>query len=198
MTASKPSKHLWVMCLQVEDRFYIYLEYVHPGSINKYVREHCGAITESVIRNFTRHILSGLAYLHSKKTIHRYSHMLEMLHTGLSLKPIDWYVPIYFLVENDYFFPEFLTHLDLDLLITCLFVCYMFVRLFVFFSCMQIGTSKGLTCLLILPELLSLLILGWLSMWVLILPLYRIYIFLISVLVSCRQWISYFIDSLYL
>ncbi|KAK7386464.1 hypothetical protein VNO78_26709 [Psophocarpus tetragonolobus] len=55
----------------VKDRFYIYLEYVHPGSINKYVRDHCGAITESVIRNFTRHILSGLAYLHSKKTIHR-------------------------------------------------------------------------------------------------------------------------------
>lgn len=55
----------------VEDRFYIYLEYVHPGSINKYVRDHCGAITESVIRNFTRHILSGLAYLHSKRTIHR-------------------------------------------------------------------------------------------------------------------------------
>ncbi|KAF4380759.1 hypothetical protein F8388_017113 [Cannabis sativa] len=55
----------------VKDRFYIYLEYVHPGSINKYVREHCGAITESVVRNFTRHILSGLAYLHSKKTIHR-------------------------------------------------------------------------------------------------------------------------------
>ncbi|KAI3785508.1 hypothetical protein L1987_44627 [Smallanthus sonchifolius] len=55
----------------VENRFCIYLEYVHPGSINKYVREHCGAITESVVRNFTRHILSGLAYLHSKKTVHR-------------------------------------------------------------------------------------------------------------------------------
>ncbi|XP_057417495.1 mitogen-activated protein kinase kinase kinase 5-like isoform X2 [Lotus japonicus] len=55
----------------VEDRFYIYLEYVHPGSLNKYVREHCGAVTECVLRNFTRHILSGLAYLHSKKTIHR-------------------------------------------------------------------------------------------------------------------------------
>lgn len=55
----------------VEDRFYIYLEYVHPGSINKYIREHCGAITESVVRCFTRHILSGLAYLHSTKTIHR-------------------------------------------------------------------------------------------------------------------------------
>ncbi|XP_007047173.2 PREDICTED: mitogen-activated protein kinase kinase kinase YODA isoform X1 [Theobroma cacao] len=55
----------------VEDKFYIYLEYVHPGSINKYARDHCGAITESVVRNFTRHILSGLAYLHSTKTIHR-------------------------------------------------------------------------------------------------------------------------------
>lgn len=72
------------MCLQVEDRFYIYLEYVHPGSINKYVRDHCGAITESVIRNFTRHILSGLAYLHSKKTIHRCIHKLEVLYTNLN------------------------------------------------------------------------------------------------------------------
>ncbi|XP_057501400.1 LOW QUALITY PROTEIN: mitogen-activated protein kinase kinase kinase 5-like [Actinidia eriantha] len=55
----------------IDDRFYIYLEYVHPGSINKYIRDHCGAMTESVVRNFTRHILSGLAYLHSTKTIHR-------------------------------------------------------------------------------------------------------------------------------
>ncbi|PON38097.1 Serine/threonine protein kinase [Parasponia andersonii] len=55
----------------IDDHFYIYLEYVYPGSINKYVREHCGAITESVVRNFTRHIVSGLAYLHSTKTIHR-------------------------------------------------------------------------------------------------------------------------------
>ncbi|KAJ8764234.1 hypothetical protein K2173_005974 [Erythroxylum novogranatense] len=55
----------------VGDHFYIYLEYVHPGSINRYVREHCGAITESVVRSFTRHILSGLAFLHSTKTIHR-------------------------------------------------------------------------------------------------------------------------------
>ncbi|CAN1221249.1 Mitogen-activated protein kinase kinase kinase 5 [Linum grandiflorum] len=55
----------------VEDHFYIYLEYVHPGSINKYVREHCGAVTESIVRSFTRHILSGLAYLHTMKTVHR-------------------------------------------------------------------------------------------------------------------------------
>ncbi|XP_016472092.1 mitogen-activated protein kinase kinase kinase 5 isoform X1 [Nicotiana tabacum] len=55
----------------MEDTFCIYLEYVHPGSINKYVREHGGAMTESIVRNFTRHIVSGLAYLHSTKTIHR-------------------------------------------------------------------------------------------------------------------------------
>lgn len=55
----------------VDDKFYIYLEYVYPGSINKYIREHCGAITEAVVRNFTRHILFGLNYLHSRKTIHR-------------------------------------------------------------------------------------------------------------------------------
>ncbi|CAH9124616.1 unnamed protein product [Cuscuta epithymum] len=55
----------------VGDRFYIYLEYVHPGSINKFIHDHCGAITESVVRNFTRHILCGLAYLHGTRTIHR-------------------------------------------------------------------------------------------------------------------------------
>ncbi|CAN6859966.1 unnamed protein product [Brassica oleracea] len=56
----------------VHDRFFIYLEYVHPGSINKYIQDHCGGtMTESVVRNFTRHILSGLAFLHSKKTVHR-------------------------------------------------------------------------------------------------------------------------------
>uniref|UniRef100_A0A453BP98 mitogen-activated protein kinase kinase kinase n=1 Tax=Aegilops tauschii subsp. strangulata TaxID=200361 RepID=A0A453BP98_AEGTS len=55
----------------IEDRFYIYLEYVHPGSINKYVKQHYGAITESVVRNFTRHILRGLAFLHGQKIMHR-------------------------------------------------------------------------------------------------------------------------------
>ncbi|XP_020592689.1 mitogen-activated protein kinase kinase kinase 5-like isoform X2 [Phalaenopsis equestris] len=54
-----------------EDQFFIYLEYVYPGSINKYVQEHCGAMTESVVRNFTRHILTGLAFLHSTNNIHR-------------------------------------------------------------------------------------------------------------------------------
>ncbi|KAL6647176.1 hypothetical protein ACP70R_014613 [Stipagrostis hirtigluma subsp. patula] len=57
--------------LQIEDRFYIYLEYVHPGSINKFVKQHYGAMTESVVRNFTRHILRGLAFLHGQKIMHR-------------------------------------------------------------------------------------------------------------------------------
>ncbi|XP_020219286.1 mitogen-activated protein kinase kinase kinase 5 [Cajanus cajan] len=55
----------------VGDRLYIYMEYVHPGSLHKFMHEHCGTMTESVVRNFTRHILSGLAYLHSTMTIHR-------------------------------------------------------------------------------------------------------------------------------
>ncbi|WOL08983.1 mitogen-activated protein kinase kinase kinase YODA-like isoform X2 [Canna indica] len=55
----------------IGDRFYIYLEYVHPGSINKFVRQYCGATPESVVRSFTRHILKGLAYLHSKNIMHR-------------------------------------------------------------------------------------------------------------------------------
>ncbi|KAG2631313.1 mitogen-activated protein kinase kinase kinase 5-like [Panicum virgatum] len=55
----------------IDDRFYIYLEYVHPGSINKYVKQHYGAMTESVVRNFTRHILRGLAFLHGQKIMHR-------------------------------------------------------------------------------------------------------------------------------
>ncbi|XP_064972643.1 mitogen-activated protein kinase kinase kinase 5-like isoform X1 [Musa acuminata AAA Group] len=55
----------------IDDQFYIYLEYVHPGSINKYVHQHCGAMTESVVRNFTHHILKGLAYLHGKDIMHR-------------------------------------------------------------------------------------------------------------------------------
>ena len=59
-----------VVHMQVDDQFFIYLEYVHPGTINKYVREYFGTITESVVRNFTRHILSGLAYLQFTGTIH--------------------------------------------------------------------------------------------------------------------------------
>lgn len=54
----------------LEDAFYIYLEYVPGGSIFKILKEF-GPLPESVIRIYTRQILSGLAYLHSKNTVHR-------------------------------------------------------------------------------------------------------------------------------
>ncbi|KAB2619653.1 mitogen-activated protein kinase kinase kinase YODA-like [Pyrus ussuriensis x Pyrus communis] len=57
----------------IDNHFCTYLEYVYirPGAIDKYVQDHIGAMTESVVRNFTRHILSGLAFLHGTKIIHR-------------------------------------------------------------------------------------------------------------------------------
>ncbi|XVF51471.1 hypothetical protein PTKIN_Ptkin04bG0187700 [Pterospermum kingtungense] len=54
----------------VDDKLYIYLEYVSGGSIYKLLQEY-GQFGESAIRNYTQQILSGLAYLHAKKTVHR-------------------------------------------------------------------------------------------------------------------------------
>ncbi|MED6191452.1 hypothetical protein PIB30_000552 [Stylosanthes scabra] len=54
----------------VEDKLYIYLEYVAGGSIYKLLREY-GQLGENAIRNYTRQILLGLAYLHAKNTVHR-------------------------------------------------------------------------------------------------------------------------------
>ena len=177
------------MCLQVEDRFYIYLEYVHPGSINKYVREHCGAITESVIRNFTRHILSGLAYLHSKKTIHRYSPMLGMLHASLSLKPEDRYLFNYFclLVENYYFFfPYLFIHFGFGPLV-----------IFVFLSLYAYRDIKGANLLVDSAGVVKLADFGMAKHVSSKSPrLYNI-LFLVSFLMPWRQWFSHFIDSLY-
>uniref|UniRef100_A0A5B6ZEK5 mitogen-activated protein kinase kinase kinase n=1 Tax=Davidia involucrata TaxID=16924 RepID=A0A5B6ZEK5_DAVIN len=54
----------------VGDKFYIYLEYVSGGSIYKLLQEY-GQFGESAIRSYTQQILSGLAYLHAKSTVHR-------------------------------------------------------------------------------------------------------------------------------
>ncbi|KAF5478247.1 hypothetical protein F2P56_004823 [Juglans regia] len=54
----------------VDDRLYIYLEYVSGGSIYKLLQEY-GQFGEIAIRSYTQQILSGLAYLHSKNTVHR-------------------------------------------------------------------------------------------------------------------------------
>ncbi|XP_058097349.1 mitogen-activated protein kinase kinase kinase 3-like isoform X2 [Magnolia sinica] len=48
----------------------VYLEYVSGGSIQKLLQEY-GPFTEPVIQNYTRQILSGLAYLHERNTLHR-------------------------------------------------------------------------------------------------------------------------------
>nr|XP_009609626.1 mitogen-activated protein kinase kinase kinase YODA-like [Nicotiana tomentosiformis] len=54
----------------VGDKPYIYLEYVSGGSIYKLLQEY-GAFGETAIRSYTQQILSGLAYLHAKNTVHR-------------------------------------------------------------------------------------------------------------------------------
>ncbi|XP_011624929.1 mitogen-activated protein kinase kinase kinase YODA isoform X2 [Amborella trichopoda] len=53
-----------------DDKLYIYLEYVSGGSIHKLLQEY-GQFGEPVIRSYTQQILSGLAYLHNKNTVHR-------------------------------------------------------------------------------------------------------------------------------
>ncbi|GAB2294021.1 hypothetical protein Dimus_028237 [Dionaea muscipula] len=54
----------------VDDTLYIYLEYVSGGSIYKILQEY-GKLGEVAIRSYTQQILSGLAYLHGKQTVHR-------------------------------------------------------------------------------------------------------------------------------
>ncbi|XP_057527939.1 mitogen-activated protein kinase kinase kinase YODA-like [Amaranthus tricolor] len=54
----------------VGDKLYIYLEFVSGGSIYKLLQEY-GQLGELAIRSYTQQILSGLAYLHGKKTVHR-------------------------------------------------------------------------------------------------------------------------------
>ncbi|PIA49333.1 hypothetical protein AQUCO_01300281v1 [Aquilegia coerulea] len=54
----------------VDDKLYIYLEYVSGGSIYKLLQDY-GQLGELAIRSYTQQILSGLAYLHAKNTVHR-------------------------------------------------------------------------------------------------------------------------------
>ncbi|GAV83877.1 Pkinase domain-containing protein [Cephalotus follicularis] len=54
----------------VDDKLYIYLEYVSGGSIYKLLQDY-GQFGEIAIRSYTQQILSGLSYLHTKNTVHR-------------------------------------------------------------------------------------------------------------------------------
>lgn len=69
---------------QVDDKLYIYLEYVSGGSIYKLVKEY-GQLGEIAIRNYTRQILLGLAYLHTKNTVHRLVWCMPLLSHYLRL-----------------------------------------------------------------------------------------------------------------
>ncbi|XP_020580434.1 mitogen-activated protein kinase kinase kinase 3 [Phalaenopsis equestris] len=53
-----------------DDTLSVYLEYVSGGSIHKLLQEY-GSFGEPVIKNYTAQILSGLAYLHGRNTVHR-------------------------------------------------------------------------------------------------------------------------------
>ncbi|KAF8411697.1 hypothetical protein HHK36_004255 [Tetracentron sinense] len=53
-----------------EETLSVYLEYVSGGCIHKLLQEY-GPLKESVIQNYTRQILSGLAFLHGRNTVHR-------------------------------------------------------------------------------------------------------------------------------
>ncbi|XP_078440936.1 LOW QUALITY PROTEIN: mitogen-activated protein kinase kinase kinase 3 [Wolffia australiana] len=53
-----------------DDTLSVYLEYVSGGSIYKLLREY-GPFSEPVIRSYAAQILSGLAYLHGRDTVHR-------------------------------------------------------------------------------------------------------------------------------
>ncbi|KAI3695674.1 hypothetical protein L1987_78673 [Smallanthus sonchifolius] len=51
-----------------EETLSVYLEYVSGGSIHKLLQEY-GPFREPVIQNYTRQVLSGLAYLHGRNTV---------------------------------------------------------------------------------------------------------------------------------
>jgi mitogen-activated protein kinase kinase kinase 3 len=57
--------------MQCNETLSVYLEYVSGGSIHKLLQEY-GPFGEAVLRNYTAQILSGLAYLHGRNTVHRY------------------------------------------------------------------------------------------------------------------------------
>ncbi|XP_048569952.1 mitogen-activated protein kinase kinase kinase 3 isoform X1 [Triticum urartu] len=48
----------------------VYLEFVSGGSIHKLLQEY-GPFGEAILRKYTAQILSGLAYLHGRNTVHR-------------------------------------------------------------------------------------------------------------------------------
>lgn len=66
--------------MQSNETLSVYLEYVSGGSIHKLLQEY-GPFGEAVLRNYTAQILSGLAYLHGRNTVHRYFSVIYSINT---------------------------------------------------------------------------------------------------------------------
>lgn len=55
---------------QEEEDVYIYMEYMPGGSISSMLKQY-GSFEEKVIKKFTKQVVLGLDYLHSKGVIHQ-------------------------------------------------------------------------------------------------------------------------------
>ncbi|KAI9076727.1 hypothetical protein K1719_041310 [Acacia pycnantha] len=69
----KTSKHCTLYYGHKEEggRISLYMEYIQPGSLKKYISESKrGKLDGPLIQNFTAQILSGLVHLHSNKLVH--------------------------------------------------------------------------------------------------------------------------------
>ena len=60
----------YIFSEQINNYYFLYLEYIPGGSIKNIV-EQFGGINERLIRKYTKQILVGLKYLHDNKIIHR-------------------------------------------------------------------------------------------------------------------------------
>ncbi|KAG6486126.1 hypothetical protein ZIOFF_054696 [Zingiber officinale] len=73
----------------VEDTLSVYLEYVSGGSIHKILQEY-GAFGETLIRNYTAQVLSGLAYLHGRTSVHAGANILVDPNGEIKLADLAW------------------------------------------------------------------------------------------------------------
>jgi serine/threonine protein kinase len=70
--------------MQSNETLSVYLEYVSGGSIHKLLQEY-GPFGEAVLRSYTAQILSGLAYLHGRNTVHRYLAVIYIINTSATV-----------------------------------------------------------------------------------------------------------------
>ncbi|KAH9495283.1 Mitogen-activated protein kinase kinase kinase 5 [Bulinus truncatus] len=54
-----------------ESKVFIFMEYMSQGNLKDYIENRQSRMTENEVRTFTKQILEGVEYLHSKNTLHR-------------------------------------------------------------------------------------------------------------------------------